>query len=601
MIGPQTAVEAALLALDPEWLALADLLIGDGDDEVVADYVLMHPQRGVALIDVAPGHGGDPVGGFHRFLDHEGFADYFSGFLPVVAIVMKPEDAAQLEERLDAALASLPPLSIAEPDWAEMVNTLLVASETPPSGQSGVAEPEAGTEPVDEPHFATGDLAWPEPQRDASRPVDFDIARPTAKPAPTPPQAPTTMRGPVADDRFTPREERRRWPAVLAILVVLVGAGAGWAALHPSILSEAFPSLARLDSADRAPVDAASGAATPPLASSPAPAVIPPVAHDVPPATPTPPASPAATVPSPVAVGTADIPSPPPAAPPPSIATVAPLPEPAAPSPPAATPAPVPQAPIPPVATQVPVPQAPTPPAPSVATTDAKPASPDLNAPPQMPVANPVPRKALAAKSPPPAKAAPVKQALAAAPPPSQSREARREARRQEAAEATDSLNRAELQAPTQFLRLPPGQENRQDQNRQDQSGLAADQPGFGQGSPASRQAAPVEDRTVASLPPGYVSPSAPAQNAPTAAPGTLSRPMSLLPSSRGAAAPAVADNGLPQGASLSGDQSATSDGRVCRIYNSTKTVLGRPQAVTGLACKGGDGRWQLVTEAPAD
>ena len=62
--------------------------------------------------------------------------------------------------------------------------------------------------------------------------------------------------------------------------------------------------------------------------------------------------------------------------------------------------------------------------------------------------------------------------------------------------------------------------------------------------------------------------------------------------------APVQRDGSVP----LAHDEDANPTGvnsRVCRIYSATRTVLGRPQAVQGLACRLPDGRWQLVTESP--
>jgi hypothetical protein len=554
--GPKTAIEAAVLGLDPEWMALADLLIGDGDDEVVADYVLMHPRRGIALIDVAPGQGGNPAAGFRNFLDHENFSRFFPGFLPIVALVISPQDAAMLGERLDDALEPLPPLDIVEPDWAEMVNTLLVASESPSSDQSSVAE---HAEPLAEPSFAA--TAPDEPaRRDVAPP--FTVTGIAAVDPPRP-----RMQGPVADERFAPAEERRRWPAVAAVLILLVGGGVTWAALDPSLISKAIPSLAQ-STHDKGPIETPIAAAPP----APTPAPAPPVAQDIP-------AVPPAALDSSAA-------TPPPAAPPPVAAAPEPPPPVAAVQPPPAPTAPPPVAAVQPPQ-PAPVVQAP-PPAPSVATvTEPPPAAPAATAPPAPapappPVVKPAPRKAFVAKKiPPAADQAPADVAVS------------RDSRRISGAEATDALNRAELISPTQPLRVPPNA---------DQADVAPSPRSFGADNPAPRQAAPVEDRTAALSPstvsPPPATPLAPPFSAPAS--GASSRPTSLLPS-RAAPGQVTTNDGLPQGASLVGDQSSGSDGRVCRIYNATKTVQGRPQAVTGLACKGGDGRWQAVTEAPAE
>jgi hypothetical protein len=598
----RAAVEAALLALDADWMALADLVIGGGDGEVVADYVLMHPRRGIVLIDIPPGRGGDPAEGFRKFLEHEDFGRFFPGFLPVISLVIDPEDAAELGSRIDAALAALPPLGIEEPDWAEMVNTMLVASETQPSAAlAAIGAEDEALEDQAEPSFsASGAASSVQPPRDAALWQDnlAPAAQPAAKIGPDTPRL--QMRGPVRDERFAPAEESRRWPVIAVVAVVLLGVGVGWAVFYPSLLTDTIPFLSRLLPSDRAAQDAA---ATPaPTASSavpPEPAEVPPVAQDLPKAPP-PPVPPPASANSPAAAAKGDAPGSQPVKPPPAVATVNPPPEPAAPPPPdAAAPAPATPAPAnsaPNVAT-----------AKDAASAAREPASPQDAAPPLPPPsspAKPAPRRSVAAaKTAPAAKPATEKPAPTPARTPSrEEREARRAAAAAAGAEATDALNRAELASPTQTLQVPPGQD----------PGLMQDGRGYGGPGVTSRQPAPFEDRTLAALPPSYAPPAQAApsaaypppsymQPAPNPAQNAPSRPTSLLPSSRVNAPPGSADDALSQGAGLDGNQPPGADGRVCRIYNSTKTILGRPQPVTGLACKGADGRWQLVTEAPAD
>jgi surface antigen len=39
--------------------------------------------------------------------------------------------------------------------------------------------------------------------------------------------------------------------------------------------------------------------------------------------------------------------------------------------------------------------------------------------------------------------------------------------------------------------------------------------------------------------------------------------------------------------------------GDACRNYTATKTLLGQPRQVSGLACREPNGQWQIISEMP--
>ncbi len=110
-------------------------------------------------------------------------------------------------------------------------------------------------------------------------------------------------------------------------------------------------------------------------------------------------------------------------------------------------------------------------------------------------------------------------------------------------------------------------------------------EPGVRGGPPIDAADLPPLDEVPAANPP--VAAAAPPNPAPPASPAapTLGPPVALrpLPASGGRPAAALADP----------------NPRECRPYTSNTTLTGRGAAVQGIACRGPDGQWRLVSEVP--
>src|SRR5258708_5268624 len=122
---PQTALEVALARLDESWSILADLQIGP-KDEIAAEYVALHPARGIALIDLASKTRDDPTDRLRRLLNRQNFAARFPGVLPVVRLVAEATDAAMIADRLEAAFAEAPAITIARSGWMNAASDILI-------------------------------------------------------------------------------------------------------------------------------------------------------------------------------------------------------------------------------------------------------------------------------------------------------------------------------------------------------------------------------------------------------------------------------------------------------------------------------------------
>src|SRR5260221_1784572 len=122
---PQTAFEVALTGLDESWLILAGLQIGP-KDEIAADYVALHPARGIALIDLASNTRNDPTDYLRRLLNRQNFTARFPGVLPVVRLVAEAADAATIADRLEAVFAEAPAITIAKSGWVNAASDILI-------------------------------------------------------------------------------------------------------------------------------------------------------------------------------------------------------------------------------------------------------------------------------------------------------------------------------------------------------------------------------------------------------------------------------------------------------------------------------------------
>jgi len=125
----RAALETALLDLDGAWTVLADVRLGTASGAAVADYLLLHPRRGIALVDMAAAHR-DPVPAVRAFLQGEAFQRFFPGDLPIVHVALAPDAAPALTRRLDDAFTShSAALAIADGAWPDAVAALVSAQQ----------------------------------------------------------------------------------------------------------------------------------------------------------------------------------------------------------------------------------------------------------------------------------------------------------------------------------------------------------------------------------------------------------------------------------------------------------------------------------------
>jgi hypothetical protein len=155
----RASLAGTLAALPDPWTLLRHRRIGGDQAEPIA-VVLVHPEIGVALVDEAPR---DPTPSARRlrdYLDGQRFGEFFAGDLPIVTLSVAAEDFEMLGERLAAAFEAAPRLSVADADWADAVIELLMVPDD--LAMAPVSDPEA---PRMAEHAPTGHERFEEPDR----------------------------------------------------------------------------------------------------------------------------------------------------------------------------------------------------------------------------------------------------------------------------------------------------------------------------------------------------------------------------------------------------------------------------------------------------
>src|SRR5690348_16891307 len=121
------ALESALAELDLSWSVLGGLAFGAPPDEVSIDFIALHPRRGIALIDAAPGGASDTVARFRAFLAAERFDRHYPGWLPIIHLRLSAEEADEIGNRLEATFSRAPPITLRDARWVHALADLLTS------------------------------------------------------------------------------------------------------------------------------------------------------------------------------------------------------------------------------------------------------------------------------------------------------------------------------------------------------------------------------------------------------------------------------------------------------------------------------------------
>jgi len=118
----QSRLIRTLARLPEQWTLLRDRLI---ENEPV-DGVLIHPDIGIALVNLAPRQAEAAADALGHRLERERFAAYFPGALPLVPLAVPAEAIPEVGEQLANAFEAAPRLDIADRDWVDALIEMLL-------------------------------------------------------------------------------------------------------------------------------------------------------------------------------------------------------------------------------------------------------------------------------------------------------------------------------------------------------------------------------------------------------------------------------------------------------------------------------------------
>ena len=229
-------------ALTPGWICLQDCdLSGVPGHAVPLQFVLLHADLGVALLDIAPAATQGAESTLRRRLETARFEGIFPGYLPVVQLRIAADEVGELGALLDQAFATLPPLSVAGGDaWISVVRRAL-SPRDPARGATyrGVYPDDWPASPQSAMQMASGQPP-PDPVSDGTRMADglpYGASPHGAMPGGAP-------RGEAAVTGNPPRRRRRPlvWAALgiggLAAIAAVVMAGGRSATEAPPQLAQ---------------------------------------------------------------------------------------------------------------------------------------------------------------------------------------------------------------------------------------------------------------------------------------------------------------------------------------------------------------------------
>jgi hypothetical protein len=200
--GERAVYEALQRRLDERWWVFHDRTIEAHGEAGRLDFVVLHPDRGIALVAVV-GTGEEVAEGAARdamaeMLASRGFAAVFGGVPAIVVASIDPARLDAVDETLDAAFDAAPSVPLSDPDWVEWVADLLARPEDLAIAKSAAA-------------------------------LDDDEPAPVAMPAPPP--APAASGYPATPRWIHSFGERRRlaFAAAALTLAIVAAISVAWA------------------------------------------------------------------------------------------------------------------------------------------------------------------------------------------------------------------------------------------------------------------------------------------------------------------------------------------------------------------------------------
>lgn len=115
----------ALIALPAPWRVLRNRRATAADGPPWVKYIALHPDKGIALVDLVPADPSTAIGPLDEFLARTGFTAFSQGDPPIIAVSLTEREIPELATRIDDAFAQAPECGIRNIDWTEAVIALL--------------------------------------------------------------------------------------------------------------------------------------------------------------------------------------------------------------------------------------------------------------------------------------------------------------------------------------------------------------------------------------------------------------------------------------------------------------------------------------------
>lgn len=179
-------LRTALGALAEPWIVLATRRASSADGPPWVRYVVLHPDKGIALVDTDDA--GPAIAPLDDFLWHTGFAALQDGALCIVAVTVTAKTSDTIIDQINAAFGGSP-CGLTNPNWCEAIVDLLLATPdlmlarlrpSAPAAVAAPAVPSGGEIEIRKPHVES-----PSPTTLAAPMREHRPAAPESMPSPT--------------------------------------------------------------------------------------------------------------------------------------------------------------------------------------------------------------------------------------------------------------------------------------------------------------------------------------------------------------------------------------------------------------------------------
>ncbi len=117
----------ALSGLPAPWIVIGSRRASD-DGPPWVRFLALHPEKGIALLDVAPARPDLAIAPLEEFLARTGLSAFADGDPPIVAVALDLSDLSAIDNRLAEAFADQATCKIENADWPEALAELLMTT-----------------------------------------------------------------------------------------------------------------------------------------------------------------------------------------------------------------------------------------------------------------------------------------------------------------------------------------------------------------------------------------------------------------------------------------------------------------------------------------